>query len=241
MNFFRSFSLLAATAVTSLAVLLPAQAGEVEIRKNLEDSNPQFLGINEITKTPMPGIYEVRMGGAQIFYTDANGGYLIQGSMLDVKAGKNITQERIDKLTAVDFDKLPLKDAFKIVRGNGKRQLAIFEDPNCGYCKQFEQNMLSVDNVTVYMFLYPILGADSTLKARNIWCASDRVKAWNDWMLNNVQAPVKECDATPLERNRAYGQKYNITGTPTLIFTDGTRAPGAIPAAQVEQRLASIK
>jgi len=233
--------LLAAIAVATLATFVTAHAGEAEIRKNLAASIPQFAQIEEVTKSAMPGIYEVRLGGAQLFYTDADGNYLLQGSLLDVKARKNLTEERIEKLSAVDFNKLPLKDAFKIVRGNGKRQLAVFEDPNCGYCKQFERDLATVDNITVYLFLYPVLGPDSVVKARNIWCGKDKGKIWSDWMARGVLPETKECDTAAVERNRSFGQKYNITGTPTLIFADGTRTPGAIPAAQVEKQLASIK
>ena len=189
----------------------------------------------------MPGIYEVRLSGTQIFYTDADGSYMIQGTLLDVKARKNLTEERIEKLSAIDFSKLPVKDAFKIVRGNGKRQLAVFEDPNCGYCKQFERDLATIDNITIYMFLYPVLGPDSVAKSGNIWCGKDKGKAWSDWMVRGVQPEARECDTAAVERNRSFGQKYNITGTPTLFFADGTRTPGAIPAAQIEKQLASIK
>lgn len=232
--------LLAAIAVATLTPFITAHAGEAEIRKNLANI-PQFAQIEEITKTPMPGIFEVRIGGSQIFYTDADGNYVLQGAMFDLKARKNLTEERIDKLTAIDFNKLPLKDAFKIVRGTGKRQLAVFEDPNCGYCKQFERDLETIDNVTVYLFLYPVLGPDSVVKARNVWCGKDKAKIWSDWMVRSVLPDTKECDTAAVERNRSFGQKYNITGTPTLIFADGSRTPGAIPAAQVEKQLASIK
>jgi len=134
-----------------------------------------------------------------------------------------------------------LADAFTMVRGNGKRRLAVFEDPNCGYCKRFERDLQGVDNVTVYLFLYPILGPDSTEKSRNIWCAKDKAKAWLDWMVRD-QSPAKaSCDSSALTRNTEFGRKHRITGTPTLIFNDGTRVPGAVPAAQVEKQLAEAK
>ena len=132
----------------------------------------------------MPGLFEVRVG-TDLFYTDAEGNFLIQGHLIDTKLQRNLTEERIDKLLAIDFDALPLKDAFTIVRGNGKRKMAVFEDPNCGYCKRFERDLQKVDNVTIYMFLYPILGPDSTDKSRNIWCAKDKAKAWLDWMVRD--------------------------------------------------------
>jgi len=234
--------LLASVAFGSvLAVSLQAHAGEAEIRKNLAARIPQFAKIDEITKSPMPGLFEVRINGFEIFYTDADGNYLLQGNLIDVKERRNLTEERVEKLSEVDFDKLPVKDAFKIVRGNGKRKLAVFEDPNCGYCKHFERDMKNVDNVTVYLFLYPVLGPDSTAKSKNIWCAKDKTKSWNDWMTSEVkpEAAPASCDTAALDRNLAFGKKHNITGTPTLIFANGSRAPGAIPSAQVEKLLAA--
>jgi thiol:disulfide interchange protein DsbC len=235
-------TLLATLAFGSvIAVSLQAQAGEAEIRKNLAARIPQFAKIDEVTKSPVPGLFEVRINGFEIFYTDADGNYLLQGNLIDVKERRNLTEERIEKLSEVAFDKLPMKDAFKIVRGTGKRRLAVFEDPNCGYCKHFERDMKSIDNVTVYLFLYPVLGPDSGFKARNIWCSKDKAKTWNDWMSSEVkpETAAANCDTAALERNVAFGRKYNITGTPTLIFADGTRTPGAIPAAQVEKQLAA--
>jgi thiol:disulfide interchange protein DsbC len=227
-------------AALALGCALAATAGEAEIRKNLASRIPQFAKIDEITKAAMPGLYEVRINGFEIYYTDEQGNYLLQGSLIDVNARRNLTEEKIEKLSQVAFDKLPVKDAFKIVRGNGKRKLAVFEDPNCGYCKQFEADLTKVDNVTIHLFLYPVLGPDSIVKSRNIWCAKDKAKAWTDWMVRGIVAETAECDTAALVRNREFGQKYNITGTPTLIFSDGSRAPGAIPAAQVEKQLAAL-
>ena len=170
---------LAAFAALAVASGAWAQSPEATLRKNLGERLPQFQKIDEVTKTPVPGLYEVRIGN-DLFYSDAEGNYLIQGDMLDTRQKRNLTQERLDKLTAIAFDSLPLADAFTLVRGNGKRKLAIFEDPNCGYCKHFERDLQNVDNVTVYVFLYPILGADSVKKSRAIWCARDKGKAWLD-------------------------------------------------------------
>ncbi len=225
---------LALLAAGSLAV-----ADEAAIRKNLAERLQHFQNIDEVSKSPVTGLYEVRVNGADIFYTDADGNFLIQGSVFDTKARRNLTEERVEKLTAIKFEALPLADAFTIVRGNGKRKLAVFEDPNCGYCKRFERDLQKVDNVTVYMFLYPILSADSTDKSKAIWCAKDKGKAWIDWMVRDV-APGQSgaCDANALTRNTALGQKHRITGTPTLIFADSTRIPGAIGTEQIEQALA---
>ena len=233
--------LVAALLATGLGASLGVQAQEAAIRKNLTERVPQLQQIDEITKSAMPGLYEVRYNGTDILYTDAEGNYLIQGSLIDTKQKRNLTEERIDKLTAVAFDSLPLKDAFTIVRGNGKRKLAVFEDPNCGYCKRFERDLQKVDNVTVYMFLYPILSADSTAKSRNIWCAKDKATAWMDWMVRDQVPATASCDTSALNRNIEFGKKHKITGTPTLVFADGSRVPGAINAQQVEKFLAEAK
>jgi thiol:disulfide interchange protein DsbC len=217
-----------------------AQAQESVIRKNLGERFPQLQKIDEITRTPMNGLWEVRVG-AEILYTDVEGNYVLQGSLIDARQGRNLTDERVDKLTAIDFESLPFKDAFTIVRGNGKRKLAVFEDPNCGYCKRFERDLQKVDNVTFYMFLYPILGGDSPEKSRSIWCARDKGKAWQDLMVRDQAVPAVVCDATAVIRNLDFGKKHKITGTPTLLFADGSRVPGAITAPQVEKFLSGAK
>ena len=222
------------------AASLVAGAQEATIRKNLGERIPQMQKIDEVSRTPVPGLFEVRVNGTDIFYSDAEGNFLIQGSLIDTKQRRNLTEERVEKLSAIAFDSLPLKDAFTIVRGNGKRRLAVFEDPNCGYCKRFERDLQKVDNVTIHMFLYPILGADSGEKSRNIWCAKDPVKAWLDWMVRDNAPPssvTAACDVAAVARTVEFGRKHKITGTPTLLFADGSRVPGAISAAQVEKYL----
>ena len=216
-------------------------AQEDIIRKNLAERIPKLPKIDEVSKSPMAGLYEVRVGGTDIYYTDASGSYLIDGQLIDAKSGKNLTEERMNKLSAIDFKDLPLKDAFVIKRGTGARKVAVFEDPNCGYCKRFEADMQKVNHVTFYMFLYPILGADSTEKSKNIWCAADKGKAWQDWMLNDGQPRSAKCNTDALTRNVEFGKKHRITGTPTLLLADGTRIPGAIGSAQLEKMLAEIK
>lgn len=231
--------LLAISAFGMFSVV--AVADDASIRKNLKERFPNFPAIDEVSKTPIPGIFEVRVNSTEIIYTDADASHMIQGSILDTKARVNLTEERTTKLTAIAFSALPLKDAFTIVRGNGKRKIAVFEDPNCGYCKRFEANMQKVDNATFYMFLYPILGADSVTKSNNLWCAKDKSKAWQDYMLRDAAIVPATCDTAAVARNVEFGKKYKITGTPTLIFADGTRVPGAIDAGQVEKILASAK
>lgn len=226
-------------ALIGCSLLVSAQ--EALIRKNLAERIPQFQKIDEISKSAMPGLYEVRINSTEILYTDAEGNFLLQGNLIDTRQRRNLTEERIEKLTAISFDALPLKDAFTIVRGNGKRKLAVFEDPNCGYCKRFERDLQKVNNVTVHMFLYPILSNDSTEKSKNIWCAKDKGKAWLDWMVHDKLTATATCDTSAIERNVEIGRKHKITGTPTLIFADGTRVPGAITAAQVEKYLTDAK
>ena len=223
------------------ALCLGAFAQEATIRKNLAERLPKLPPIDEVSKTPMEGLYEVRVNQSDLFYTDAQGNFLIHGNLIDVRAQEDLTEKRQAKLTEIDFKDLPLKDAFTIVRGNGKRKLAVFEDPNCGYCKRFERDLVKVDNVTIHVFLYPILGGDSPEKSRNIWCAKDKGKAFLDWMTRDVTPPAASCDASALGRNVDFGKKVRITGTPTLIFVNGSRVPGAIGADRVEKLLADAK
>ena len=222
------------------ALSLSALAQEAAIRKNLPARLPQLKSIDEVRPTAMPGLFEVRVNGTEIYYSDAQGNYLIEGNLIDTRNRRNLTDERIEKLTAIKFDQLPVKDAFTIVRGNGERKIAVFEDPNCGYCKRFERDLQKVDNVTIYLFLYPILGADSAEKSKAIWCAKDRGLAWQDWMLRDQAAPAAAamCDTSPLTRNVALGRKHKINGTPTLLFTNGARVPGAVDTKKIEQMLA---
>ncbi|MGE4242954.1 DsbC family protein [Ramlibacter sp.] len=231
-----------ALAVLGLTLAVGAQAQDANLRRNLETRLPKLGKIDEVAKSPMPGLFEVRVG-SDIYYSDAEGNFLIQGHLIDTKGQRNLTEERMDKLSAIAFDQLPMKDAFTIVRGKGERKLAVFEDPNCGYCKRFERELQKVDNVTVYMFLYPILGPDSTKKSENIWCAKDKGRTWSDFMVKDVPIPAAApgCDTTALTRNVEFGKRNRITGTPTLIFADGTRVPGAIGAQQVEKLLAQGK
>ena len=240
----RKFSVASATFLASLLLSVSAFAAtpqDAVISKNLKERLPNLPAIDEINKTAMPGLFEVRVNGTEIFYTDAEGQFLIQGSLFDTKNRVNITEERTTKLSAIDFSALPIKDAFTVVRGNGKRKIAVFEDPNCGYCKRYEREMQKVDNATFYMFLYPILGADSVTKSANLWCAKDKAKAWQDFMVRDQAIAPATCDTSALNRNVEFGKKYKITGTPTMFFVDGTRVPGAIDAAQVEKLLAAAK
>ena len=218
-------------------------AQEAAIRKALSERLPQLPKIDEISRTPIAGLYEVRYGGTHLLYSDEKGDFvMVNGSMVDTKTRVDLTEARMDKLLAVDFEKLPLKDAMVVRQGNGSRRLAVFADPNCGYCKRFERDLQRVDNVTIYMFLYPILGQDSVDKSKAIWCAKDPAKAWQDYMVRDQAVPASAaCDTSALARNNELGRKHKISGTPTLFFIDGTRAPGALDAKQVEKLLTEAK
>lgn len=230
-----------ATALTMTALLAGATAAwadEAAIRKNLAERLPNLPKIDEVSKSPVSGLYEVRYG-TEIFYTDENGLFVIQGDVIDTKTRTNLTQARIDKLLTIDFASLPLKDAVLVKQGTGARKLVVFADPNCGYCKRIERDLMSVKDVSIYTFLYPILGPDSNTKSRDIWCAKDAAKTWRAWMLDNVAPPrsAGDCDVAALDRNIKLGQKHKVTGTPAVVFEDGSRAPGALPAAQIESRI----
>jgi len=223
-------------AAVALALSLPAAAQEAEIRKTLAERLPGMNKIDEINPTSVPGLFEVRIG-AEVFYADATGNHLLKGELIDTKSKRSLTKERLDKINAVDFATLPLSDAITLVRGDGQRKLAVFADPNCGYCKRLERDLKSVDNVTVYLFLYPILGADSIQKARNIWCSADKAMAWDSAMTKDQVPSTSTCDSTAVDRNVAFGRKHRIAGTPTLVFADGSRGRGALTAQQIVQRL----
>jgi thiol:disulfide interchange protein DsbC len=232
----RVFAAMAWMALSLSSAL--AQGHEATIRKNLSERIPQIPKIEEITPTPLAGIYELRLSTNEIYYSDAAGNFLIQGNLIDTKSKRNLTEEREAKLSAIDFSALPLKDAITFVHGNGKRKLALFEDPNCGYCKRFERDLAKIDNVTVYLFLMPVLGPGSVEKSRNVWCAKDPAAAWTNLMQKEIAPAAAQCNTAAIDRNLEFGRKYKITGTPTLVAQDGTRVPGAINSTQIEKLLA---
>ena len=213
------------------------------IRKALAERIPKMPPIDEITRTPIPGLYEVRYNGTELMYADAAGDHVIvQGSIIETRTRTDLTEQRMEKLLAIDFAQLPLKDAILIKQGSGARKVAVFVDPNCGYCKRFERDLAAVKDLTVYTFLLPILGPDSTTKSRAIWCAKDGGKAWRAWMLDGVAPPEPAkpgCDVAGIDRNLEFARKHRINGTPAVLFEDGTRKPGAIPADMLEKLLVS--
>jgi len=217
-----------------------ANADEADIKKAMEAK----LGakVESVTKAGFLGLYEVYSEG-NILYTDEKmTAFIAGGQLIDGKTMKNVTEERMRKLTAIRFSELPLDRAIRQVRGDGKRVLATFEDPNCGYCKRLAKDLLKLDNVTIYTFLYPILSEDSLRKSKQIWCSADRAKAWNDWMVEGrAPAGKDDCDAAAISKNQEYGRRLGISGTPTIFFADGERVPGAIPLAKIEQKLGQLK
>lgn len=221
--------------VLSTATLAPAQAES--IRRHFEARFPG-IQVTLVRATPLAGLYEVQVG-MDLLYTDETADYVLQGSLIDARARRDLTAERIEVLQQVAFDSLPLDKAIKQVKGDGSRQVAVFEDPNCGYCKQLHRTLLEVDDVTVYTFLFPILSPDSMVKARDIWCAADSAQAWKDWMLEGKVPAAAQCE-TPIRETLALGRKLNVQGTPALFFADGTRLNGAPPLAVLEKKLDAL-
>jgi thiol:disulfide interchange protein DsbC len=237
--------LLRAVAVLTAVLcvgLSAARADEAAVRKNIAARMPDFPKIDEVRKLPIAGLYEVRIG-ADLFYADENGDHLIEGQVIATKTRENLTQARIEELTRVDFASLPLKDAMVWKQGTGARKIVVFADPNCGYCKRLERDLNGVKDITVYTFLYPILGGDSPEKSRSIWCAKDNAKVWRSWMLDGTTPPraMGACDDAALARNEALGRKFKVNGTPAIVFEDGKRAAGALNADQLEKRLAALR
>jgi thiol:disulfide interchange protein DsbC len=232
---------LIAAAVFAACLVPAAFADEAAIRKNIAERLPDFPKIDEVSKTVLPGIYEVRVG-ADILYTDEQGNYIIEGQLIDTKSRLNLTEERVGRLTAIDFKTLPLQDAMVWKQGNGDRKLVVFADPNCGYCKKFERDLQALNNLTVYTFLYPILGGDSPEKSKAIWCAKDNTKAWREWMIKGTPVTGSpDCDVSVLQRNVALGHKYKINGTPGLVFEDGRKLAGAMGNEALEKQLAGAR
>jgi thiol:disulfide interchange protein DsbC len=227
--------------VFMLAVLFaaPALADEAQIRKVIE----QKLGgvkVEGVQRGPL-GLWEVRFrsgDGMRIVYTDASATHIILGKIYDTKTDRDLTEERLRKLNAIKFDTLPLAQAVKIQRGSGKRVLAMFSDPYCPYCKTFEQNLQQVDNVTVYVFMFPVIKPDRADHSRAVWCSPDRSKAWLDLALHGTVPAAKpnSCES-PLEKNLELGEKLGVASTPTIFLANGERVAGALTAADLRDML----
>jgi thiol:disulfide interchange protein DsbC len=226
--------------------LLPLLVGTVhaqsdqQVRSELQKKIGANTKIKSVSASPIPGIYEVLVGN-EVFYTDANSKYLIQGEIIEIATGKNITEQKQADLNRIKWSELSPTNALKVVQGNGNRQLAVFSDPNCGYCKRLDKSLQQLDNVTVYTYLIPILSADSAQKSKQIWCSADPQKAYIDWMINGIAPSGKSDCTTPLDKNMAFAKTYGITGTPTIFFTDGSRFPGAVQITDIEKKFSSLK
>lgn len=231
------FTPLALAAILMFAAT--AQANESVIRKALTQ---QFPGaqIASVKKTPYSGLFEVYLDG-QLVYVDAKAQYIFAGDVIDLKSRDNLTQARLNQLQAIDWKILPLNDALKTVKGDGTRKLVVFSDVDCPYCRKFEAELAKVDNVTIYTFLYPIEGLHpkAIQASKQIWCAPDRNKAWDAYISGGGLPKNDGQCANPVDATIALGNKLKISGTPTIIFANGQRVPGMVPAAQLERLLAS--
>lgn len=223
------------------AFSLNVHADEASLRKAIEATYPK-VRVESITKTTYAGLYEVFLDG-QIIYTDDKFSFLIaDGRLIEPKTKRDVTGERLDELTKVDFSSLPLDQAIKVVKGNGSRKLVVFSDPDCPYCKRLEQKeLVNINDVTIYTFLFPLeqLHPDALNKAKAIWCASDRAKAWQDWVLNGQLVKAGNCDTSAIDKSAELGRKLGVVSTPTLIFADGKRMLGAYPAKDIEKAMSS--
>lgn len=227
-------------ALIAAAVLVagPALADEAAIKKAVEEK----LGgkVDSVSKSGFLGLYEVYAEG-NIFYTDEKVSAIVAGNLIDTRNMQNVTQERLQKLSAIKFSELPLDLAVKTVRGKGSRVFATFEDPNCGYCKRLGKELAQMDDVTVYTFLYPILSEDSRVKSDNIWCAKDKGRAWTDWVVDGKEPAKASCDTATITRNVELGQSLRISGTPTIFLADGSRIGGYLPRAELEKAMDAAK
>ena len=233
---FKSLAL-AATLLFSIGL---AQADEAAIRKVMGEKFPEAK-IASVQKTPYSGLYEVYMDG-QLLYSDANAKYIFMGDVLDVQNRKNLTQARLSVLNVVKWDSLPLTDAIKLVKGKGERKIVVFSDVDCPYCRKFEGELTKVDNITVYTFLYPIEGLHpkAVQTSRQIWCAPDKNKAWDEYLgSGKIPANDGKC-ANPVDENIALANKLGISGTPTIILSNGQRVPGMVPATKLEEMMKQV-
>ena len=231
----RLLLLIAAVALSSAAL-----ADEAELRRTLE---PKLgVQIDGIEAGPVPGLYEVRYRspqGVQVIYVDASGNYVIQGKIYDLRAERDLTDERLRKLNAIKFESLPLDLAVKIQRGNGKRVLAMFSDPYCPACRQFERSLAQLDNVTIYVFMYPVIRPENTDHSRMVWCAPDRAKAW----LELAAAPKPKVPnagtacGDPVDKVLKLGRSLAVNSTPTLILANGERVSGGLSPDDLKELL----
>ncbi|MCC6212515.1 MAG: DsbC family protein [Burkholderiales bacterium] len=230
--------------LVALLLALPALGGEAEIRQALRAKFPN-VRVDGVQPAAVPGLFEVRMQtqeGPQLLYTDGVANFIFDGSIIDLRSGRNLTQDRLQKLSAIEFSSLPLDLALKVQRGNGKRVLAMFTDPYCPYCRRLEQALLQIDDITIYVFMFPVIRPDLADHSRAVWCAPDRVKAWLELAATDKpKAPQGGAScANPVDRVLELGRSLRVRGTPTLFFANGERAGGGMPAGQLRSKLDEI-
>jgi thiol:disulfide interchange protein DsbC len=224
-------------------ICLSALAGEAEIRQVVEGK--LSVKVQSVQQTPLPGIFEVQFTtreGPQIIYTDAQGSYILTGSLIEAKSGRDLTEERLQKLSAINFESLPLDLAVKIQRGNGKRVVAMFTDPYCPYCRRFEQTLMQIDDLTVYVFMFPVIRPDAADHSRAVWCSKDRAKAWLELAAADkpkVPATAPTCP-NPVDKVLEVGRALRVTGTPTLFFGNGERVSGGMQLADLRAKLDQV-
>jgi thiol:disulfide interchange protein DsbC len=225
------------------ALALPAAAQERQIREALE---PKLGGakIEGVQPTPVPGVYEVRLQtpeGPRIVYSDEKGSHIFMGRLIDVRNDRDLTDERMQKLSAIDFGKLPLDLALKVQRGSGKRQIAMFTDPHCPYCRRLEQTLLQIDDITVYVFMYPVIRSDLADHSRAVWCAKDRVKAWLDLAaLERPKVPEAASCPNPVDKVLQLGRAMRINATPTLFLANGERIGAGMEVGALRRKLDEV-
>jgi thiol:disulfide interchange protein DsbC len=209
------------------------------IKQTIESRFPG-AHVLDVQPSAMPGLYEIFMGD-QIVYSDAAADYIVMGPMVDAQTHTNLTEARLNDRGKIDFSSLPLNRAIKIVKGNGSRQFAVFSDPDCPFCQELEKSLLSVTDVTMYVFLFPIasLHPQAPARAHAIWCAKDRSQAWNDWMHDRKVPPAASCSGDPIDALQKLGDTLHINSTPTIFFANGKRQAGALSAKDLESALAS--
>lgn len=222
------FASAAADPVTS------KEPAESVVKRVLKERFPE-VNIVSVKPSVLPGVYEV-FAGDSIAYSDAKGEYLLSGAILETRSKRNVTADRLDELTSIDVKSLPLEHAIKTVKGDGKRRLVIFSDPDCPFCQKLEKELATVTNVTIYTFLFPLaeLHPEAPAKAKAIWCASDRSAAWAHWMLQQKLPASASCDVAVIDENIKLGEKLRVGSTPTLFSGSGRRVSGTMAAAQIE-------
>jgi thiol:disulfide interchange protein DsbC len=222
-----------------LAVPLSALADEAAIRRVIE-SKLGDAKIESIRKTPYAGLYEVAIRGPEgpaVYYVDETASVIVVGSVIDAKTGRNLTEERVRKLSAIRWDSLPFEWAVTTTRGNARRRIAIFSDPNCPYCRRFERDLAKLDDIAIHIFLYPVIRPESLRQTKSVWCSKDRAKAWNDLMLRDIQPTASPDCATPIDRIVELGRRLGADSTPTWFLPNGERFKGAMPLERVEPML----